>query len=163
MCVSSCLEGAGRTRLQEGESLCPPGGISLKPPCLQVELHADSVFSSQHASQDCSKTGDMAGLLQSGKGASSKPARSCTARLGSVEMTQTKNGHKLFLDKLFEHHQGSGTSRQKSRDIPDSSLRNPLSREGTNFSTPTPSGERPPPHPAVSGPKRLVFVLFFLA
>ena len=29
---------------------------------------------------------------------------------------------KFFLHKLFEHRQGSGTSRQNSRDIPDSSL-----------------------------------------
>ena len=34
---------------------------------------------------------------------------------------------KFFLHKLFEHRQGSGTSRQNSRDIPDSSLRNPRS------------------------------------
>ena len=38
-----------------------------------------------------------------------------------------------------------------------------LSREGTKFSTPTPSHGRPPPHRAVSGPKKLIFVLFFLA
>ena len=37
------------------------------------------------------------------------------------------------------------------------------SREGTNFSSPTPSRGRPPPHPTVSGPKKLMFVLFFLA
>ena len=38
-----------------------------------------------------------------------------------------------------------------------------LSREGTNFSATTPSRGRPPPHRAVSGPKKLIFVLFFLA
>ena len=34
----------------------------------------------------------------------------------------TKNAHELFKHKLFEHPQGSGTSRQNFRDIPDSSL-----------------------------------------
>ena len=38
-----------------------------------------------------------------------------------------------------------------------------LSRESTNFSATTPSRGRPPPHRAVSGPKKLIFVLFFLA
>ena len=38
-----------------------------------------------------------------------------------------------------------------------------LSREGTNFSATTPLRGRPPPHRAVSGPKKLIFVLFFLA
>ena len=41
--------------------------------------------------------------------------------------------------------------------------KNKLSKEGTNFSIPTPSRGRPPPHLAVSGPKKLIFVLFFLA
>ena len=36
----------------------------------------------------------------------------------------------VFLHKLFEYAQGSGTSRQNSRDIPDSSLRKPRK---TNF------------------------------
>ena len=34
-----------------------------------------------------------------------------------------------------------------------------FSREGTNFSTTTPLRERSPPHPAISGPKQLFFVL----
>ena len=38
-----------------------------------------------------------------------------------------------------------------------------LSRAGTKFSATTPSSGRPPPHRAVSGPKKLIFVLFFLA
>ena len=38
-----------------------------------------------------------------------------------------------------------------------------LSREGTNFSATTPSRGRPPPHRAVSGPRKLIFVFFFLA
>ena len=36
-----------------------------------------------------------------------------------------------------------------------------LSRESTNFSATTPSRGRPPPHRAVSRPKKFVFVLFF--
>ena len=49
----------------------------------------------------------------------------------------------------------TGTSRQNSRDIPDSSLSKPkLSRDGTNSSVTTSSRGRPPPHRAVSGPKR---------
>ena len=35
-----------------------------------------------------------------------------------------------------------------------------FSREGTNFSATTPSRGRPPPHRAVSGPKKLISVLF---
>ena len=38
-----------------------------------------------------------------------------------------------------------------------------VSRAGTKFSATTPSRGRPPPHQAVSGPKNLIFVLFFLA
>ena len=61
------------------------------------------------------------------------------------------------------------------RDIPAKFLGHPrflsskpkedkLSREGTNFSATTPSRGRPPtPHRAVSGPEKLIFVLFFLA
>ena len=44
---------------------------------------------------------------------------------------------------------------------PSKPKENKLSKEGTNFFTPTPSRGRPPSHPAVSGPKKLVFVLFF--
>ena len=36
-----------------------------------------------------------------------------------------------------------------------------LSREGTKFSATTPSRGRPPPDQVVSGPKKLIFVLFF--
>ena len=77
-----------------------------------------------------------------------------------------KNAHELFWHKLFEHPQRFGTSQQNSRDIPDSSLRNSspkedkLSREGMNFSATTPLRGRPPPYRAVSGPKKLIFVLF---
>ena len=38
-----------------------------------------------------------------------------------------------------------------------------VSRAGTKFLATTPSRGRPPPHRAVSGPKNLIFVLFFLA
>ena len=38
-----------------------------------------------------------------------------------------------------------------------------VSRAGKKFSATTPSRGRPPPHRAVSGPKNLIFVLFFLA
>ena len=52
------------------------------------------------------------------------------------------------------------TSRQNSWDIPAKFLsskpkEDKLSREGTNFSTTTPSHGRPPPHRAVSGPKQV--------
>ena len=58
------------------------------------------------------------------------------------------------------------------RDIPAKFLGHPrflsskpkddkLLRAGTNFSSTTPSRGRPPPQPAVSGPKKLIFVLFF--
>ena len=38
-----------------------------------------------------------------------------------------------------------------------------LSREGTNISATTPSRGRSPPHLVVSGPKKSIFVLFFLS
>ena len=38
-----------------------------------------------------------------------------------------------------------------------------VSRAGAKFSATTPSRGRPPPHRVVSGPKNLIFVLFFLA
>ena len=73
----------------------------------------------------------------------------------------------LFLHKLFEHPQGSRTSQQNSRDVPRLLSSKPkedkLLREGTNFSAATPSRGRPPSHRVVSGPKKLIFVLFFLA
>ena len=42
-----------------------------------------------------------------------------------LSIRERKMRTKFFLHKLFEHRQGSGISRQNSRDIPDSSLRNP--------------------------------------
>ena len=60
----------------------------------------------------------------------------------------------FFLHKLFEHPQGSGTSRQKfpghPRFLSSKSREGKFSREGTNFSATTPSYGRPPPHRAVS-------------
>ena len=49
------------------------------------------------------------------------------------------------------------------RFFPSKPKENKLSRKGTNFSTTTPSRGRPPPRRAVSGPQKLIFVLFFLA
>ena len=78
----------------------------------------------------------------------------------SKEMGQT------LLHKLFEHPQGSGTSRQNSWDIPDSSFQNPRK---TNFRGRARSFRPPPlrvedPHPTgFSGPKKLIFVLSLLA
>ena len=74
----------------------------------------------------------------------------------------------FVLHKPFEHPLKSGTSQQNSRHIPDSlpskPKENKLSREGANFSTPTPSCGRPSPHPpAASGPKQLISVFFCLA
>ena len=75
--------------------------------------------------------------------------------------------HELSKHKLFEHPQRSGTSRQNSWDIPDSSLRNPRKTNfrgrARSFWATTPSRGRPPPLQTVSGPKKLIFVLFFLA
>ena len=63
----------------------------------------------------------------------------------------TKNAHELFLHKPFEHPQGSGTSRQKSRDIPDSSLRNPRKTNfrgrARSFQPPTPFAWKTPTPP----------------
>ena len=69
-----------------------------------------------------------------------------------------KSALTFFLHKLFEHPQGSGTSRQISRDIPANFPGHPrflsskpkedkLSRESTNFLATTPSCGRPPPPP----------------
>ena len=71
----------------------------------------------------------------------------------------------LFLHKLFEQPQGSGTSQQNSRDIPDSSLPNPRKTNfrgrARTFRPPPLSRGRPSPHPMVSGPTKLIFVLSF--
>ena len=80
---------------------------------------------------------------------------------GETSSLGTTKAHELFLHKLFEHPQGSGTSLQTSRDT-SKHKEDKLSRESTSFSATTPSRGRPPPHWAVSGPKKLVFVLFFL-
>ena len=61
---------------------------------------------------------------------------------------------KISLHKLFEHPQGSGTSRQNSWDVPDSSLRNPRK---TNFRGRARSFRPPPlrvedPHPTRRSP-----------
>ena len=66
----------------------------------------------------------------------------------------TEPQHELFLHKLFEHPQGSGTSQQNSRDIPDSSLPNPRK---TNFRGRARTFRPPPlrvedPHPTRSSP-----------
>ena len=54
---------------------------------------------------------------------------------------------------------------KNSRDIPDSLPRNPRKTNfrgrARNFLTTTPSRGRPPPHPAVSGPKKLSLCSFF--
>ena len=69
------------------------------------------------------------------------------------------------MHELFEHPQGSGTSRQTSRDIPDSSLRNPRK---TNFRGRARSFRPPPvrvedPHPTGRSPdpKSLSLCSFF--
>ena len=75
----------------------------------------------------------------------------------------TKNAHEFFWHSLFEQPQGFGTSRQNSGtfQIPLFETQGrQISREGTNFSGTTPSRGRPPPHWAVSGLKRLIFVFF---
>ena len=72
------------------------------------------------------------------------------------------------MHKLFEDPQGSGTSRQNSRDIPDSSLSKPkedklssLRVRARTFRPPPLCIQDPPPHRAVSGPKKSISVLFF--
>ena len=54
----------------------------------------------------------------------------------------------------FPGHPGFLSSKPKEDKVP---------RAGTKFSATAPSRGRPPPHRAVSGPKNLIFVLFFLA
>ena len=56
--------------------------------------------------------------------------------LGAEKLTQ------LLLYKLFEHPQGSGTSRQNFRDVPGSFLRNPRK---TNFRGKARTFRTPPP------------------
>ena len=79
----------------------------------------------------------------------------------------TKNEHELCLHKLFWTPPGVRDIPAKFPGYPRFLSSKPkedkLSREGTKFSTPTPSRGRPPSHRAVSGPKKLIFVLFFLA
>ena len=60
---------------------------------------------------------------------------------------------------------GSGTSRTNSWDrfLPSKRKEDKLSREGTNFSTHTPSRGRPPPHSGVQTQKVNLCALFFLA
>ena len=72
----------------------------------------------------------------------------------------------FFLHKLLDHPQGPGHPSKFSgrpRFLSSKRKEDKLSREGTNFSATTPSRGRPQPHWAVSGPKKLIFVLFFLA
>ena len=52
---------------------------------------------------------------------------------------------------------------KRPRFLPSKPKEDKLLREGPNFSTTTPFRGRHPPHPAVSGPKKLISVLFFLA
>ena len=90
-------------------------------------------------------------------------------RILSVSKTNTCRERKrarTFLHKLFEHPQESGTSRQKSRDIPDSSLRNPRK---ANFRGRARSFRPPPlrvedPHPTGRSPdpKSLALCSFLL-
>ena len=67
-----------------------------------------------------------------------------------------------FLHKLFEHPRGPGHLGKipgTSQAPPSKPKEDKLSREGTNFSTPTPSRGRPPPHPAVSPAGRFSRIL----
>ena len=92
--------------------------------------------------------------------------QNCRKTENILEKQGTKNAHELFLHKLFEHRQRSGTSRQNSRDIPEySSLRNPRK---TNFRGRARTF-RPPlrvedPHPTGRSPdpKRKSLCSFFL-
>ena len=75
-------------------------------------------------------------------------------RESSALIGNDKRARTFFVHELFEHRQGSGTSRQKSRDIPDSSLRNPRK---TNFRGRARSFRPPPlrvedPHPTGRSP-----------
>ena len=69
---------------------------------------------------------------------------------GMVGLRGRKVSTNFFWDKLFEHPQGSWTSRQNSRDIPGSSLPSPRK---TNFRgrartfRPPPLREEDPTHP----------------
>ena len=89
-------------------------------------------------------------------------------KLTNVHRTLSVRGRRMstnfLLHRPFEHPQ------EFQRDIPakfpghptfppSKPKENKHSREGTNFLTPTPSRGRPPPHPAVSGPKTLISVL----
>ena len=70
------------------------------------------------------------------------------SQLGNEKSART------FLHKLFEHRQGSRTSRQHSQDIPDSSVRNPRK---TNFRGRARTFRPPPlcvedPHPTGRSP-----------
>ena len=79
--------------------------------------------------------------------------------LGNKKCTRT------FLHKLFEHPYGSGTSRQKSRDIPDSSLRNPRKTKfrgrARSFWPPPLRVEDPDPTGRSPDPKSLSLCSFF--
>ena len=82
------------------------------------------------------------------------PVRSCFAAPSGRNLQGhfwgTRIEHKPFFLKLFGHpsRQNPGMSRQKvgfpwvSKDMP-------------NFLAPTPSREKPPPHPKISGPESL--------
>ena len=70
----------------------------------------------------------------------------------------TKIEHKLF----FSNFSGtSGISRQDPGISRQKSVVSLASRDIPNFSAPTPSRGRPPPHPKISGPKSLGLVSFF--
>ena len=71
--------------------------------------------------------------------------------------------HANFLcTKLLEHPQNIPAKFPgHPRFLPSKPKEDKLSREGTNFSTPTPSGGRPPPQPAVSGPKKVNLCALF--
>ena len=79
------------------------------------------------------------------------PTEPRNGKSGKYHFWVQKMHTKFFLHKLFEHPQGSGTSRQNSLDIPDSSLRNPRKTNfrgrARSFRPPPLRVEDPPPTP----------------
>ena len=70
---------------------------------------------------------------------------------------------KLNTNFFFSNFSGtSGISRQNPGISRPKSLISLVSRDIPNFSAPTPSRGRPPPHPKISGPKSLGLGSFFL-
>ena len=128
--------------------------------CLRAGTSAKAIAAAAAAAAKTQAAGSAAAVAHHARSAGLIIAAHVRCSFPTTLIGNQKCALTFFTHKLFEHGQGSGTSGKKfprhPRFLSSKPKEDKLSREGANFSATTPSCGRPPP-------KKLIFVLFFLA